>query len=102
MIKNPVDPDLLFIYEYVKRRGTIEIVHDVLLAIHKVGEIKNLHLLGYANISHAKLKPVLDTLVKNDYVKITKKKRAHLYSLTNSGLELMRFLDKIAREFYGN
>ena len=75
------------------KRGRIDIINDMLLAIQKKGgRIKPTHLMYKANLSHASLKTYLDDLVRSDLVKkVTKEKYPYILSTDKGHTFVQKF-----------
>jgi len=72
-----------------KKRGRLQIIHDILLSIkNKGGSIKPTHLLYKSNLSHKMMNEYLDDLKMKGFVsegEEGKKRKTKIYLLTNKG-----------------
>ncbi len=74
------------------KRGKPEIVFDILSAVRdSSGQIKPTRLLYKSNLSHARLKLYLESLVKQELLAVEKKHDKKLIALTQKGYH---FLDE--------
>ncbi|MFT4311118.1 MAG: winged helix-turn-helix domain-containing protein [Candidatus Woesearchaeota archaeon] len=80
-----------------KKRGRLEIIQDVLLAIRdKVGVVKQTHILYKSNLSHQMLTEYLNYLIDKGLIeeKVDKKSKKH-FILTQKGLHFLQDFEKI-------
>jgi len=76
-----------------RKRGRMDIILDMLVAIQKKGgEIKPTHLMYKANLSHSQMNLYLEDLLKNDLVRKIKRKNYTYFIITDKGCE---FVEKI-------
>ena len=69
-----------------KRRGKLEIIHDMLNSIQlKGGKIKPTHLLYKSNLSHSKMKEYLDELIGKGMVDEIEEKGKKMFIITDKG-----------------
>ena len=82
-----------------KRRGKLEIIHDMLSSIqNKGGQIKPTHLLYKSNLSHSKMKEYLEELIQKGMVKEVYEKDKKMFVITDKGREFLMEFERI-REF---
>lgn len=74
-----------------KKRGRLQIIHDILGAIRdKGGTIKPTHLLYKSNLSHQMMGEYISELKGKDFIiEEEGKKRSKTFSLTNKGYEYL-------------
>jgi len=73
-----------------ERRTQLEIIHDMLKAIHdKGGTIKPTHLLYKSNLSHKRMKEYLDQLMERKLIDQTEMKEKQFFVLTDAGREFL-------------
>ena len=83
----------------VKRRGRLEIIADILRSIQsKGGSIKPTHLLYKSNLSHAKLKEYLDTLLERGMIEESETKGRKMIFMKEQGHKFLLEFDRI-KEF---
>ncbi len=82
-----------------KKRGRLEIIHDILNAIKlKGGEIKPTHLLYKSNLSHQMMSDYLKELIKKGFVKEQEgKNNSKTYILTKKGYDYLAEYKTIIR-----
>ena len=90
-----------------KKRGRLQIIHDILSAIRqKGGEIKPTHLLYKSNLSHQMMSDYLGDLIGKGFIEEKQiNKRSKKYVLTNKGFDylqeyktVMRFVESFGLE----
>ena len=82
-----------------KRRGKIEIIHDMLRSMQdKGGTIKPTHLLYKSNLSHSKMKEYVGELMNNGMMEEVEVKKKRMFSLTDKGSNFLVEYAKI-KEF---
>jgi len=82
-----------------KRRGKIEIIHDMLRSMQdKGGNIKPTHLLYKSNLSHSKMKEYVAELMNNGMMEEIEVKKKRMFSLTDKGSNFLVEYSKI-KEF---
>ena len=82
-----------------KRRGKLEIIADILRSIQeKEGKIKPTHLLYKSNLSHAKLKEYIDTLVKKEMIEEKEIKGRKIFFIKEQGHKFLLEFERI-KEF---
>ena len=82
-----------------KRRGKLEIIHDMLRSIqNKGGTIKPTHLLYKSNLSHSKMKEYIDELTSKGMVEEIEQKGKKMFSITEKGDGFLLEFERI-REF---
>ncbi|MCF7799127.1 winged helix-turn-helix domain-containing protein [Candidatus Woesearchaeota archaeon] len=75
-----------------KKRGRLQIIHDILNAIKlKGGMIKPTHLLYKSNLSHQMMNDYLKELIGKEFIMehIAPKNNAKTYSLTRKGYDYL-------------
>lgn len=74
-----------------KKRGRLQIIHDILRSIQdKGGTIKPTHLLYKSNLSHQMMGDYLKDLIGKGFILIHEgKKNAKTYSLTQKGYDYL-------------
>jgi|TARA_B100002003_G_C13596985_1_gene308220 predicted transcriptional regulator len=83
----------------VKRRGKLEIIADILRSIQsKGGNIKPTHLLYKSNLSHAKLKEYINTLVQKGMIAEQQVKGKKMFVMKDNGHKFLLEFDRI-KEF---
>lgn len=81
------------------RRSKIDIVHDILKAMHdKGGRIKPTHLLYKSNLSHNRMMEYIKELLGKGLILEEKEEEKISYAITNSGLEFLANYKKL-KEF---
>ncbi|MEK6974681.1 MAG: winged helix-turn-helix domain-containing protein [Nanoarchaeota archaeon] len=81
------------------RRAKIEIIYDMLRAIHeKGGTIKPTHLLYKSNLSHKKMTLYVNNLVSNGMIKISLIGDNKMFAITEKGIKYLADYKKI-KEF---
>lgn len=79
-----------------KRRGRLEIIADILRSIQsKGGSIKPTHLLYKSNLSHAKLKEYLETLLEKGMIEERKAKGRKIFVMREHGYKFLLEFDRI-------
>lgn len=77
-----------------KKRGRLQIIHDILEAIKlKGGSIKPTHLLYKSNLSHQMMNDYLQDLIGKGFVEISetgKKRKSKQYVLSQKGYEYLK------------
>lgn len=91
-----------------KKRGRLQIIHDILNAIrNKGGEIKPTHLLYKSNLSHQMMSDYLKDLIAKGFIEQHEegKKKNKKYTLTSKGYDylqeyktVMRFVESFGLE----
>ena len=82
-----------------KRRGKLEIIHDMLESIqNKSGKIKPNNLLYKSNLTHSKMKEYLIELMEKGMVEEIFEKDKKMFMLTDKGREFLLEFERI-REF---
>jgi predicted transcriptional regulator len=82
-----------------KRRGKLEIIHDMLNSIQiKGGKIKPTHLLYKSNLSHSKMKEYLTELMAKEMIDEIEEKGKKMFIMTDKGHEFLHEFERI-REF---
>ena len=83
----------------VKRRGRLEIIADILRSIqNKKGNIKPTHLLYKSNLSHAKLKEYLETLLEKGMIEEKEVKGKKMILMKEQGHKFLLEFERI-KEF---
>ena len=74
-----------------KKRGRLQIIHDILRAVQdKGGSIKPTHLLYKSNLSHQMMGEYLKDLIGKGFIlENTNKKNAKTYLLTQKGYDYL-------------
>lgn len=81
------------------RRSKIDIVHDILRAMHdKGGKIKPTHLLYKSNLSHKRMKEYIDELLEKKLILEEKDEEKTIYSITDQGRDFLMNYKKL-KEF---
>ncbi len=81
------------------RRSKIDIVHDILKAMHdKGGKIKPTHLLYKSNLSHNRMMEYIKELIGKGLIAEEREDEKINYTITNSGLEFLANYKKL-KEF---
>ena len=82
-----------------EKRGRLEIIHDILLAIQmRNGRIKPTHLLYKSNLSYQRMNLYVDELMKKGMVLKDFDDRSKFYILTDKGYNFLAEFKRI-REF---
>ena len=82
-----------------KRRGKLEIIADILGSMQKKeGMIKPTHLLYKSNLSHAKLKEYLETLLEKGMIEEKIIKGRKMYFIKEPGYKFLLEFERI-KEF---
>ena len=82
-----------------EKRGRLEIIHDILLAIQrKNGRIKPTHLLYKSNLSYQRMNLYVDELIKKGLVDKDFDDKNKFYMLTDNGYKFLAEFQRI-REF---
>ena len=82
-----------------KRRGKLEIIHDMLNSIQiKGGKIKPTHLLYKSNLSHSKMKEYLEELMAKEMIGEIEEKGKKMFVIQDKGHEFLQEFERI-REF---
>ena len=82
-----------------KRRGRLEIIADILRSIqNKGGSIKPTHLLYKSNLSHAKLKEYLETLLEKGMIEEKETRGRKMFIMKDQGHKFLLEFDRI-KEF---
>jgi|TARA_B100001964_G_scaffold166117_1_gene182442 predicted transcriptional regulator len=83
----------------VKRRGKLEIIADILRSIrNKEGKIKPTHLLYKSNLSHAKLKEYVNTLLEKGMIEEKEVKGKKMFFMKDRGHKFLLEFERI-KEF---
>ena len=83
----------------VKRRGRMGIIFDILRSIqNKGGNIKPTHLLYKSNLSHAKLKEYVDTLLEKEMIEERTVKGRKMFFMKEQGHKFLLEFERI-KEF---
>ena len=79
------------------RRNKLEIIHDILRAVHdKGGTIKPTHLLYKSNLSHQRMKEYVDELKSKSLIREEMKDEdKHVFVLTESDFEFLANYKKL-------
>jgi predicted transcriptional regulator len=81
-----------------KRRGRLEIIHDLLNAINsKGGKIKPTHLLYKSNLSHSKMMQYIKELTDNGMITDEADGDKKMYLITDRGIEYLNEFQKMRR-----
>lgn len=73
-----------------ERRTQIQIIYDILKAVHdKGGTIKPTHLLYKSNLSHKRMKEYVDQLSEKNMITTTTVKKKNFYQLTDEGRKFL-------------
>ena len=75
----------------VERRNKVETVVDILSVLLARGKLKTTHILYKSNLSHVKLKALVEELLAKKLIREDMQGTTHLYSLTDAG---RKFLDE--------
>jgi predicted transcriptional regulator len=82
-----------------EKRGRLEIIHDILLAIqNRNGRIKPTHLLYKSNLSYQRMNIYLDELMKKGLIDKDFDDKNKFYILTDKGYRFIVEFNRI-REF---
>jgi len=82
-----------------KKRGRLDIIEDMLLAIQrKGGEIKPTHLMYKSNLSYKQMMSYLDELTKKDFVERIKRGGKDFIIIKDRGHEFLTKLSEM-KEF---
>ena len=82
-----------------KRRGKLEIIADILRSIRdKGGAIKPTHLLYKSNLSHAKLKEYMETLLERGMIEEKEVNGRKMVFMKEQGHKFLSEFDRI-KEF---
>jgi predicted transcriptional regulator len=79
------------------RRGRLEIFLDVLKVLRR-GESKPTRIMYSANLSWKPLKQILNSLIKQEIVEVTRDKSHNVYSLTEKGFDVLEYFDAAKME----
>jgi len=71
------------------KRETLEIIHDVLLAVRK-GKVKRTHVMYKANLSPKMLDQYLKDMISREFVDENKIGSGKVYSLTEKGYKYLQ------------
>jgi predicted transcriptional regulator len=83
----------------VKRRGKLEIIADILRSVRdKGGKIKPTHLLYKSNLSHAKLKEYVNTLLEKGMIEEKEVKGKKMVFMKEQGHKFLLEFERI-KEF---
>ncbi|MBI2564970.1 hypothetical protein HYV79_03190 [Candidatus Woesearchaeota archaeon] len=79
------------------RRNKLEIIYDILKAMHdKGGRIKPTHLLYKSNLSHQRMKEYVDELkIKGLIAEEQQSEEKYLYALTTQGYDFLSNYQKL-------
>lgn len=82
-----------------KKRGRLQIIHDILSAVRdKGGTIKPTHLLYKSNLSHQMMGEYLKDLIDKEFIQQhIDKKNSKTYSLTKKGYEYLAEYKKVIK-----
>lgn len=83
-----------------KKRGRLQIIHDILGAIRdKGGTIKPTHLLYKSNLSHQMMNEYLKDLIKKEFIteEISPKNNSKTFSLTSKGYDYLSEYKKVIK-----
>ena len=76
-----------------KKRGRLDIIEDMLIAIQKKGgEIKPTHLMYKSNLSYKQMNLYLDELISKNFVEKEKRKEKEVILIKERGYQ---FLEKL-------
>jgi len=82
-----------------EKRGRLEIIHDILLAVQKKnGRIKPTHLLYKSNLSYQRMNVYVDELIKKGLLDKDFVDKSKFFPLTNNGYQFLAEFKRI-REF---
>jgi predicted transcriptional regulator len=85
------------------RRSLLELNMEILRVVAHHGSIKMTHIMHKANVNNAKAKACLDFLVRQNLVELTPRfSREKCYSITERGINVIRFFQKIMDLFPQN
>lgn len=86
-----------------KKRDRLQIIHDILKAIHdKNNRIKPTHILYKSNLSHQMMEEYLEELIGKGFVVENSEKSGKTYSLTQKGFDYLnkyRLISEFADSF---
>ncbi len=80
-----------------ERRNKIETIVDILEVIRDKGKLKTTHILYKSNLSHKKLKVLLEELIKKDLIKEIPEKKTKYYTITEKGLKFLNEYGKMKK-----
>jgi len=72
-----------------ERRNKIETIVDILEVIRDKSKLKTTHILYKSNLSHKKLKVLLEELMKKGLIKEHLEKKTRFYAITEKGLKFL-------------
>lgn len=73
-----------------KKRDRLQIIYDILKAIHdKNNRIRPTHILYKSNLSHQMMEEYLKDLISKHFVVMNKDKNGKTYSLTQKGFDYL-------------
>jgi len=82
-----------------EKRGRLEIIHDILLAVQRRnGRIKPTHLLYKSNLSYQRMNIYVDELIKKGLMEKDFDDKNKFFILTDNGYEFLSQFKRI-REF---
>lgn len=73
-----------------ERRNKVETVIDILEVLHQRGKLKTTHILYKSNLSHTKLKVLLEELLAKKMIVEDVEGKTHFYRLTDTGLKFLQ------------
>ncbi|MGV8150199.1 MAG: winged helix-turn-helix domain-containing protein [Candidatus Woesearchaeota archaeon] len=80
-----------------KKRDRLQIIHDILKAIHdKNNRIRPTHILYKSNLSHQMMEEYLKELIFKEFVVMNNDKTGKTYSLTQKGFDYLNKYKLIA------
>ncbi|MEK6812966.1 MAG: winged helix-turn-helix domain-containing protein [Nanoarchaeota archaeon] len=80
-----------------ERRNKIETIVDILEVIRNKGKLKTTHILYKSNLSHKKLKVLLEELMEKKMIKEHIEKNTHYYTITEEGLKFLNEYSKMKK-----
>lgn len=73
-----------------KKRDRLQIIYDILKAIHdKNNRIRPTHILYKSNLSHQMMEEYLSELISKGFVVMNEEKSGKTYSLTQKGFDYL-------------
>lgn len=78
------------------KRDRIEVVYEILVALRE-STLKHSVLMRRVGVCHAYLASVVPILIENKYISLVCKDDFKFYSITEDGLKVLDFIERIVR-----
>mgnify|MGYP001595055951 CR=1 FL=1 len=80
-----------------ERRNKVQIITDILEVVNSRGKIKTTHILYKSNLSHQKLKQLLQELTEREMITEEKERGTRYYKIAENGLKFLTEYKKLRK-----